>query len=157
MLYLLAAASKNNPLIDAVVKFVEERLTLVTPPLLAELVRVKVTTVSLPVGKVCPLSTVSTSVPVDCVQLPADPKITAPAPPKLKEPLSAVALPVSPDRVIEEPAEIEADGCTVNVKMLELLAKLLLSVSVAVSNVADIIKVAVLEVEVSTPSVAIIL
>jgi hypothetical protein len=136
MLYWLACASRNNPLIDAVVNPVEDKLTLVTPLPLDGLVRVKVTTVSLPVGKVFPLSTVRTSVPVDCVQLPADPeKIEAPAPLSDTDP-SPVALPVSPDKVIEEPAEIEADGCTVNVKILEPLAKLVPSVSVAVSNVS---------------------
>jgi len=135
MLYLLAAASRNNPLIDAVVNPVEDKSTLVTPLLLAGLVRVKLTTVSLPVGNVCAVSTVSTSVPVDCVQLPADPKIEAPAPLNVTDP-SVVALPVSPDRVIGEPADIEADGWTVNVNGLSLLAKLPPSVSVAVSNVS---------------------
>ena len=53
-----------------------------------------------------------------------------------------------------EPVDIATEGCIVSVSVLLLFGRLLLFNSVAVSNVPSIRRVAVSDVEVSTPSVS---
>lgn len=111
ILNLFAAVSKNLPVMAAEVYPDDDRVAEVTPALVPlGLVSVKVAVVSDPIGIVCPVSTVSTRVPVDCVQLPDDPKIAAAAPPTVNDPLFPVTDPVSPASVTIDPATMAADG-----------------------------------------------